>query len=288
MEPIQEYRDGLNRLREFNFNNYTAEEIKIIIDKFLGIYPATYGIYSPEKFNDFLLYRVRMNIDTKKEDTNLIHTFSYPPPNICTKNGRANLKGKSVFYCSNCSGTAIMESKPQVGDIGYLSIWQGNSNRDMRASILLPQELKQENVWNIVAQDSYNYLLKHNSQIEPEMAERYKLALKFISDLFLQENEPYNVTSIFANEMLYSELNFDYIIYSSVVNQSYSCNLALHPNIVQNYLLFHKVIKFRVNDIQDNKYNLSIGNVGEITGSKIKWRKPNKEEENIFDLPMSI
>lgn len=284
-EENRKYQKELYLLRDYNFENLSVKEIKALIDRYLGIYPSTYGIQSPTKFNTYLFYRVRLNIDRNIEDTNLIQTFSYPPASSCRVNGRANLKGKSVFYCSNCSGTSIMESKPKEGEIGYLSVWKGNSDRETRSCMVLPKDLNNENVFRIVADDIYSYVSKYNSSTDPILVERYEIALKFIADLFMYESEPYRITSIFSNEILYDQLNFDYLIYPSVINQYYSCNFAIHPNVVQNYLRFIKVIKFKVNSIANNIYSLSIGKVGELDGPRIKWRPPIKEEEDIFNLP---
>src|SRR5690606_3415677 len=115
------------------------EEIYNTLFDLACILPATYGIFNPEKFNYHKFYRVRLKkqIDTK-ENLNLISTYSFPPSNFCFENGRANLAHNSVFYCSNDPRGAMLESKPEDGDEGFLSVWSGKTDRKMKVSICLP------------------------------------------------------------------------------------------------------------------------------------------------------
>ena len=101
LENFPDYDVYLNMLKELekiNFSNFTQEEIE---NSFLSkalIIPSTYGIRKKEIFNTEKFYRVRYL--NNNENINIIRTFSYPSPAHCTKNGRCNLKGTSVFYCS--------------------------------------------------------------------------------------------------------------------------------------------------------------------------------------------
>ena len=138
---LEEFRKKLGELRDTDFTNLDPKKVGEIIFEYLTVIPSISGKYEPSKFNRFKFYRARLNIDESNEDLGLIRTYSYPPPQFCKENGRANIKNKSVFYSTNCALTAIIESKPKSGDIGYLSFWKGCTDREMKAGTLLPRLL---------------------------------------------------------------------------------------------------------------------------------------------------
>src|SRR6185437_7079959 len=117
--PLQEYIQGLKELMKMNLSVLTTKEMADVFYKRVVLFQQVFGLNPSECFNEREFYRVRMNIQ-ENEDENLLRTYSYPPASACEKNGRANLSGRSVFYCSDHAGTALLESKPKEGQIGYL------------------------------------------------------------------------------------------------------------------------------------------------------------------------
>lgn len=282
---LEHLQEKLEELRNKDLSNLSKEEIGKEFYNYLNFIPSLTVNYSVDQFNNSLFYRVRLSKSIgDKEDFNLIQTYSYPPAQFCDKIGRANLKFKSVFYSSNCPLTAIKEAKPEVGDIGYLSVWEGNTLREMKAGALIPKNLKSENVWHGLSDGVYNYAENYINKEKIEKAQFYHEALKFISQLFLDGEKSYLLTSWIANELFYESAWRDFIIYPSFYNNAYSCNIALHPNVVNNYLKFKKVIKFKIKDI--NKKIFSIGKVGQIVNNNILWREPSKEESDFPALPL--
>ncbi|RYY06844.1 MAG: hypothetical protein EOP43_05075 [Sphingobacteriaceae bacterium] len=153
---INHLRNKLEELKNLDFSGLSQKELAMIFSSYIEMIPSMYGKYSVEKFNNFIFYRVRLNVK-ENEDLQLLRTYSYPLPQFCNENGRANLKNKSVFYSTNCALTAIIETKPKVGDIGYLSIWEGCTNRIIKGSILLPSNLEKRNDWSGLVEDAYDY-----------------------------------------------------------------------------------------------------------------------------------
>ena len=126
---IEQFKRQLQQLRELTPDSIPFEKL---YDKYfdLGvILPHMISMQTAENFNKLKFFRVRLNINENAEDTRIVQTHSFPPGNVCKENGRANLKGKSVFYCSNDPLCALFESKPKIGDIAHISIWNGLSNR---------------------------------------------------------------------------------------------------------------------------------------------------------------
>lgn len=282
---IGAFKAKLEELRNIDFSNTEQKQIGETIFKYLTVIPSLIGKYSPDKFNQFKFYRVRLNINRENEDLNLIQTYSYPLPLFCKENGRANLKNKSVFYSTNSALTAIMESKPKAGDIGYLSIWDGRTDREMKAGVLLPRNLNEQNEWYVLAKDIYAFTDKHFEKVAMQKSNFFHEALNFISSLFLTEKAPYPITSWISTELIYGSAWKDFIIYPSFVNKAFTSNLAIHPNVVDNYLKFVKVIRFKVLEISDERFLFSTGRVGEIIKNNIEWRTAINEELDFSLFP---
>ena len=117
---IEVFKQKLQELRNMDFSEADKNKIGETLFSYLPVIPSLITKHSAEQFSTFNFYRVRLNVKEPEEDINLVSTFSYPMPQFCKTNGRANLKYKSVFYSTNSAFTAIMESRPKVDEIGYL------------------------------------------------------------------------------------------------------------------------------------------------------------------------
>lgn len=149
------YKANLASLDRFDFNKSSTNEIyHKYFDLALTI-PFCYKFFKPNEFNKMTFYRARINVDQTKEDISLISTFSFPPPVFCNENGRANLKTKSVFYCSDNPISAIKECRPNNDEEGFVGIWRTKTNRDIKSCIFLPRNLTKENKWSDIAKKSF-------------------------------------------------------------------------------------------------------------------------------------
>jgi hypothetical protein len=282
---IEAFRAKLEELRNIDFTNTDKKTIGETIFSYLTVVPSLIGKYAPEKFNQFKFYRVRLNVNDETEDLNLIRTYSYPSPQLCKENGRANLQYKSVFYSTNSALTAIIESKPKVGDIGYLNFWEGSPDREMKSGVLLPRDLNTENEWYVLAKDIYAFVDKHFDKVGLHKSNYFHEALNFISKLFLTEKPPYPITSWISTELLYGSAWKDFIIYPSFANKAFTSNFAIHPNVADKYLKFVKVIRFKVLSINEDRFSVSTGRVGEMMQNNIEWRAVTKDELDFSLFP---
>lgn len=283
---LETFKIKLHELRNLDLSNAEKDYIGETLFNYLPVIPSLASKFSSINFNRFNFYRVRLNINAEAEDLRLIRTYSYPLPQFCNDNGRANIKNKSVFYCSNSALTAVIESKPKVGDIGYLSCWQGCTDREIKAGVLLPRELKEENEWYVVAKDAYSFAEDQINRVGLQRnGSLFHEALHFIASLYLTEQAPYALTSWISNSLIYGSAWKDLVIYPSFVNDSYSSNFAIHPNVVDNYLKFRKVIKFKVIKIDNTGYTCSTGAVGELVQNNIIFRAAINDELDLAKLP---
>ena len=113
---LEAYKQGLKELPDLLWDSISQEDLYNKFYDAAVILPQMIVHQEAQNFNELKFFRVRLNINTDIEDLSLIQTYSYPPGFVCNSNGRANLKGYSVFYCSNNPTCALLESKPKIGD----------------------------------------------------------------------------------------------------------------------------------------------------------------------------
>ena len=168
---------------------------------------------------------------------------------------------------------AIRESKPEIGDEGYLSIWKGNTKRDIKIGICLPNDLPVMNRWKEVERKANSKILKELPNDAKDKFTHIMELYRFISEKFKTEKDPYYLTSMISNELLYGDLWHDFVLYPSLMSMNIYCNQAFHPNSVIENLLFERVLQFKVVDIQGEKIFFKLGKIGSIVNNKIMYRE---------------
>ena len=58
--------------------------------------------------------------------------------------------------------------------------------------------------------------------------------------------------------------------------------MAFHPNTVARYLQMEKVIRGRIELVEGKQLTISLGRVGELDKTNIKWRKITDIEDKLF------
>jgi hypothetical protein len=284
LPDYDKFIEGLDTLDKFDFSNSTKEQIYNKFYDYAYALSTNFGYFSSENFNKRKFYRVRLNIDRKKEDLSLVQTYSYPPPFFCSSNGRVNLAGNSMFYCSNELMPAMLECKAKVGDEGFLSIWTGNSNRKIKVGHYLASNLRSDNVWAKMAKESLEDLKNHVTEDLKPKLKHIEALNDFLAKKFVEEKAPYYLTSMLSWELFYGQFWTDLIIYSSVVSNSQFCNIAIHPNSVNENLLFEKVIIFKVAEIVNNIPIVQLNTeFGHLNNSKIEWKTLTVKETELFN-----
>jgi hypothetical protein len=279
-----EFLKGLEILDDFDFSELTKEQIYNKFYDYAFALSTNFGFLNTENFNKRKFYRVRLNIDRKKEDVNLIQTYSYPPKAFCSSNGRVNLAGNSLFYCANEPTPALIECKAKIGDEGFLSVWSGNTNRKIKVAHYLSSNLRADNAWSKMAQENLQDLKNKCPKKLISKLKHIEALNNFLAKKFIEENAPYYLTSMLGWELFYGQFWTDLIIYSSVVTNSRFCNMAIHPNSVNENLRFEKVIVFKVIGFEKNMPIFQLRTeFGHLKNTKIEWKKLTNEEMQLFE-----
>lgn len=77
---------------------------------------------------------------------------------------------------------------------------------------------------------------------------------------------------------MYQLYGIDFIVYPSFATNNITCNIAFHPNFVDNHLRLVRVFRFRINDVNKIGGNYSIDKVGKVFWTNIKWDIPTDED----------
>jgi len=85
--------------------------------------------------------------------------------------------------------------------------------------------------------------------------------------------------------LIYGTVWKDFIIYPSFANKAFTSNFAIHPNVLDKYLKFIKVISVYLLKINNAEFSLSTGRVGEIIQNNIEWRTATKDELDFSLFP---
>lgn len=273
---FEKYLSNLDTLSKYDFSE---SDYDIIYNKFhdLALNIPALGASLDTNFNGFKLFRVRAaNTINEFEDKTIIQTFSFPPANICKYSGRANIKNKSVFYCTDNLVPALRESNIEINEEAYLSIWNYNSKRNLTYVCCLPEKLPKNNSWQEYGKYHHNFLIEKQNNDDTNLL-KYKVALRnFITDKFMKENYPYSITSMLSNEYLYKS-GFDMIMYPIAKTFQDYTNFAIHPNVVLNHLNLEIVFQIVITDINDQHTKFKVKSIGHLEDDKIYWRKPDDE-----------
>lgn len=279
---IEELKKNLKDLFELDKSLLTPEEIQKLVFEKAIVLPNFFAPIPKETINLLKLFRVRAEktMDMKNEDLSLIRTFSYPSPCFCSRNGRANLKNKSVFYCADIKETALAESNLEKNDVAYLSIWKIACDREANYTAYLPTNIPDKNVWYSKALQLYTQSISHTEKYGKEKAKHLEVLYSFFSAIFVKESKPYSLTSWIANNMLYDYDVVDFIIYPSFATSQYSCNMAFHPNFVDNHLKLDRVFKLLITNVEQDTIRFLVTQTGKVRQTSIIWNDTTEEDIN--------
>jgi len=269
---FETYLKNLDNLSKYDFSESDYDEIYNKFHDYALKIPAL-GASLDTGINGIKLFRARLaKTISELEDKTIIQTFSFPPSNVCKNNGRANIKNKSVFYCTDDAIPALKECNIEINDEVYLSIWNYNSKRNLSYVCCIPEKLPENNSWEEYGKYHYNFLIQKQNEENIKLLD-YKIALRnFITEKFMNEEFPYHITSMLANEYLY-ESGFDMIMYPSAKTFQDYTNFAIHPNVALNHLELEIIFNIIILDINEQHVKFKVKSIGHIENDKINWKK---------------
>ena len=287
LAEITDLEERFDAIRNTDFRTVTPEETYWGMAKALIYMPPEVTMSRPYNIDRFPFYRARVNLNEDTENVSLCRTFSYPNPVHCTSNGRANLVRRPVFYASDHPGTAVAEISPEDGDIVYLGEWMICCHRATMDLSILPPMPEKTNQWTTIARNLHKGRTDfYRTKFGDHLADKVSRIFEFLAHLFTDEPPPYTRSSAYANHFLYEIFGLDYILYPSVKTSAHSCNLAFHPNFIDEFGRLDKVYKMKIHRAHKQYAALEVLSVAEYMLNNLMWRAPS--EEDMAFLPLQF
>ena len=140
--------------------------------------------------------------------------------------------------------------------------------------------MRPDNKWNEVRKDIHPLIDDHLNKNYKDKKQHYVVLINYLFERFLFEKFPYPLSSWLSDNYLYSENWIDLLLYPSAAGGRKDCNMAIHPNTVDDNIKFQKVIKFRVLDVKKEQIAYRPISVGQLDKQNLKWRKPETDEKD--------
>jgi hypothetical protein len=285
---LDAYQKSLEEFLKLDLRWSSDQQIKAAYDKHIRFLPFPLTVIPKEEFNAKKFYRVRnLSFYYKSEDISSCKTYSYPPIGSCKSNGRANIRYTSIFYCSDYVSTAMVESKQNPDQMGFLSIWTPQVDRDVVIACFLSKRIKSDNPMFEEAKALYEFLDDQAATMGLHKKKQLSLLSDFLFERFIHEQFPYPLTSWISHRMMYMEIAekppTDGIVYPSVESSLHFCNYAFGTEFTDEFLNLNKVIQFKLDNVVNGRGFFHMGQIGDVKNDRVEWRKPSEEEFKEFD-----
>lgn len=265
---------AITNFKTIHSSNY--QEIREQYFSLFGHFHLTVNYFKKEALKSLKVYRSRLCSDVQSPD--LISEFMHPENDVYSETGRANWKGRNVFYASDSPFCSLTETKAAYeGTEFYIAEWMVDTDsielEKIPYSTYAIGNMDKNNPWNDVLMKQEDFVSWYNNYTKTVEGEMMYYLISELSKLYTElDKDKYHITAFLADQVIYSSSNqpFPNILIYPSVQSSNSCNFAIHPDFVQNMKL-NKVLKVKINEEKDVGYNVLWSTVGLIEENKVKY-----------------
>ncbi|HYG50850.1 MAG TPA: hypothetical protein VD905_08095 [Flavobacteriales bacterium] len=288
VKSIQEIRIGIDRLKAVDFSGLKFPQIKELYFSSLGLLPIVGLPFDLKIFDSLSVFRGRDKRTLKKgENICKVRSFSYPKQSM--NYGRAHIPGYPVFYGADSVNTVFCEMKgAKPNDEFYIARWNFDISKlnvdQITLNVLLSGNTSKENPWGMA-------LAKARLPYDDDytITEENKKALVYLNEevcrLFVEKGDKfYPLTSFIAHKQLYAadkttrRLIFPFLIYPSVEDGGDSCNFAVHPKFVDDFLRLKTIYHVKLLEWTDSGPKVEIIKMGYSNDNEnILWFKMQED-----------
>lgn len=224
--------------------------------------------------------RLTINRSLPKNNNETITEIEYlkNPPKECVKNyGRANLIGQSVLYGTFILPTALLELRPENGDIITISRWKPKNENE---TILIYPIIDYFKTKDFFLKNRFYEYIQRYSTIEQEIIINDNLLLSyyFSRKIDRSKHQNYIYSAHFADKILNSTINkegkkIDAIIYPSVQDTTESPNIAIKPDFFNEKYEIEEITEYLTVQNGENVFLETLKRAHEIDNyGQIKWK----------------
>jgi len=281
---LSELQRNLKNFSEIDMSKKTQLEIRNAYFNHCNLFPYVFeDSWTADLMNQLITFRVRTNVNKEKEDITNPNTYRYPPDDCCKYNGRANIKGNSVFYGAFDAQTAVIETKPEKEQIQYFTTWKNNSKSAPFFATFLPFNLPMDNLFKEYSIKKYIGIEFMCNQIGLNKTQELIELSGTFAKWFQTGEYPYSITSWISNTYIV-EHKIDFIIYPSVQLESKTFCIAYTKNYINDNMILDRVIEYKISGIKNNKSKVNLIQAGSNINGKIEFSEPNENDVTLMNL----
>lgn len=182
--------------------------------------------------------------------------LSYPPLDLVKKSkryNRANTPDFNLFYATDSFDSALLELKPDVGDIVTVGTWVPKQGKTILTSYPVTHNPLTAQV-NPEAKKGYLAFQEIKQYNHPTLMKFMETIFGFVSEEFakpVKDHWEYFLSAKFSERILKinnaeSEWNYECMVYPSVGNKYSVNNIALRPEIIDAKFNLARASQFRI------------------------------------------
>lgn len=242
-------------LKKLDFRTLENEEIEKFKKYYL--YAFNYLVLAANDLWVSNLYRLVENkaVSGKNERLRNQSFLSYPPLDVVSSKrlfNRANTPEFNVFYATDSIDNALLELKPEPGNLVSVGIWVPMKNNPLK---LISYPISHNPLAievNPEVRKGFIAFQKAKKENHPLLMRFMEIMFGFISDEFAKpvvNPISYYYSAIFAESIFrLSEATYQYdcILYPSVGNKFKVENLAIKPEIIDKKFKLERVLEFEI------------------------------------------
>lgn len=196
------------------------------------------------------VYRARAN--QPSEVFSSASQLWYPPADKVLRPSRLNGPGQVRFYASNMPNTAVLELRPQPGNIFTVLMATTRKVETLNVAFIGLERSKAPEVQHFTERDMFRSAPHFRHQLGPAHYKKWLLIDDYLSDIFgtpvLEgEEHKYKPTIALAN-LLFTAPNMDAVNYPSVATDDHGINVCMLPSKADSVFVPLEAWMIRVED----------------------------------------
>jgi hypothetical protein len=160
----------------------------------------------------------------------------YPPATAVVRPSRLNRIGQVCFYGSNMPNAALLELRPQPGNVFTVLLAGTRSGKveTLNVAFIGLERAHAPEVQHLTERDMFRHAPHFRNQLGPANYKKWLLIDDYLSEIFATvipdgEEHKYKPTIALAN-LLFSAPNLDAVMYPSVATADHGINVCMLPD----------------------------------------------------------
>ncbi len=246
-----------------------------------GSFPMPVLFFDRDKVKHLPIFRARPVQQVITLGVQNINSYKGPPKNLnIGANLRANWAGRNVFYGGDSPFCSIVENKiVETKEQYFVGQWEIDIDKIQDDKVAIGfyafGNLSEDNPWSSLIPSEQDMLDLFCRVLSMEESKLVVKLIQKLSQLFIEDSENYNLSAFLADNILYhgkeSSLLPKILIYPSVQTEKSTCNIAFHPDFVDQALRLKKVVKAEIGESSKDEFVSKVFSIGQVELNKVEF-----------------